>query len=453
MRTSAKPVIVVVDDDPAMVDLVATALGRSFTVHTTTKPTMVGALLREKRPAVLLTDQRMGGMTGLELCRLAHDLDPELPVVMMTAFGSLENAVEAMRAGAFDYVTKPIEMEALEFAIERAAKHHRLITEIAELRAANVVDASLVGSSPAMERVRELVGRLAASDVSVLLLGESGTGKEVTARAIHEASARRHKPFVAINCAALPEALLESELFGHAKGAFTDARVARTGLFIEADGGTLFLDEIGDMPIGLQPKLLRALESRKVRPLGATTELGFDVRVLSATHRDLESAIAQGAFREDLFYRLNVVELTLPPLRARGDDVLLLAQLFLQRFAARSHKPVEGFGPGVAERLLGYGWPGNVRELSNAMERAVALTSRSEISVDDLPERVRAREGGAPVDLPGGVSELTSLEEMEQRYILRAFELLGKNRSLTAQTLQIDRKTLYRKLEKWGVGS
>jgi transcriptional regulator with PAS, ATPase and Fis domain len=250
----------------------------------------------------------------------------------------------------------------------------------------------------------------------------------------------------------MPEALLESELFGHVKGAFTDAKAPHAGLFVQANGGTLLLDEIGDMPLALQPKLLRALETHTVRPVGGAAEVPFDVRIVAATHRDLEEAIASGAFREDLYYRLDVVELSLPPLRARGDDVLLLAQHLLSKFSVRAGKPVRGFGRDVAELLLSYAWPGNVRELSNAMERAVALTTFDQLTVEDLPERVRStRRASSPPAPSNGEADLVPLEEMERRYILRAFELLGKNRTLTAQVLEIDRKTLYRKLERWGV--
>ena len=259
-----------------------------------------------------------------------------------------------------------------------------------------------------MSRVRDLIARVATSEASVLISGESGTGKEVTARAIHDASHRMGGPFVAINCAAISESLLESELFGHAKGAFTDAKATHQGLFVQAHGGTLFLDEIGDMPVALQPKLLRALQERTVRPVGGSSEIAFDVRVISATNHDLEHAVATKEFREDLFYRLNVVEVALPPLRARGEDVLVLAQHFLDRFAQSSGKPVRGFSAAVGEALLGYGWPGNVRELANCLERAVALTRFEELVVDDLPERARsARRSLEPVSGPLPVDAAT----------------------------------------------
>ncbi len=454
MELAARPRVLVVDDDVDMCELVAESIGKRFDVEWQTDPARALDLLRARPFDALVTDFRMRGMTGVELCRAALDVDPALPVILMTAFGSMESAVEAMRAGAYDYVTKPVEMQLLGFAIERAARARRLADEVKRLRAAIVPldDASLMGRSQALTRVRELVARVAVSDAPVLLTGESGTGKELTARAIHAASPRHAGPFVAINCAAMPEALLESELFGHVKGAFTDAKSAHAGLFVQASGGTLLLDEIGDMPLSLQPKLLRALETRSVRPVGGAAEVAFDVRIVAATHRDLEEAIASGAFREDLYYRLDVVEVGLPPLRARGDDVLLLAQHFLSRFSAKSGKPVRGFGADVAEILLAYAWPGNVRELSNAMERAVALTKLEQLAVEDLPDRVRTarRTSAAPASV-GTSDDLVPLEEMERRYILHAFEVLGKNRTLTAQVLEIDRKTLYRKLERWGV--
>jgi DNA-binding NtrC family response regulator len=284
----------------------------------------------------------------------------------------------------------------------------------------------------------------------VLITGESGTGKELVARALAARSRRRAGPFVAINCAAMPEALLESELFGHGKGAFTDAKTARTGLFLQANGGVLFLDEIGEMPLALQPKLLRALQERKVRPLGGDSETAFDARLVAATNRDLETAVEQRRFREDLFYRINVITVALPPLRARGNDVLLLAQHYVQHFAGQFGKNVTGLSSPAAERLCSYGWPGNVRELQNCMERAVALTRFAEIVVEDLPDKIRSYRRSHVVVASDDPTELVPLDEIERRYILRALEALGGNRTLTAQVLGLDRKTLYRKLRSYG---
>jgi transcriptional regulator with PAS, ATPase and Fis domain len=306
----------------------------------------------------------------------------------------------------------------------------------------------LVGQSTALRQAYTLIDRVADVDTTVLITGESGTGKEVAARALHTRGRRRTGPFVAINCAAMPEQLLESELFGHLKGAFTDARAGRTGLFVQANAGTLFLDEVGELPLGLQPKLLRALQERKVRLLGSNEEVEFDARIVAATNRDLELAVEEGRFREDLYYRLNVINLELPPLRARGNDVLLLSQHFIEHFAARTGKRVLGLSPAAAQRLLAYSWPGNVRELQNCIERAVALTSFEQLTVEDLPERVRSYT--APQTLPevSDMSELVTLEEVERRYIHRVLEAVGGSRTLAARILGVDRKTLYRKLHR-----
>jgi two-component system response regulator HydG len=281
----------------------------------------------------------------------------------------------------------------------------------------------------------------------VLITGESGTGKELIARAIHERSQRRG-PFVAINCAAMPEQLLESELFGHVRGAFTDAKTSRAGLFVEADGGTLLLDEIGEMPLTMQTKLLRALEERRVRPVGGTREVPFDARLVAATNKDLEGEVAEGRFREDLFYRINVVRIEAPPLRARGNDILLLAQVFLQRASERSGKAVTGMVKDAAEKLVTYPFPGNVRELVNAMERAVALARYDQLTVDDLPQRIREHTRAAPFVTTDDPDELLTMSELENRYIQRVLEATGGNKTRAAKILGFDRRTLYRKLER-----
>jgi two-component system response regulator HydG len=302
-----------------------------------------------------------------------------------------------------------------------------------------------------MRKVYDLVERVSETDASVLVTGESGTGKELIARSIHDRSRRRNGPFVAINCAAVAENLLESELFGHVKGAFTDARQGRAGLFVEANGGTLFLDEIAELPLGLQPKLLRALQERRVRPVGGTTELRFDARLLTATNRDLEAAVEEGRFRGDLFYRIDVVHVPVPPLRTRGTDVLLLAQHFAQSFSANFGKTVSGLSPAVAEKLVAYSWPGNVRELANAIERAVALTRADTLMVEDLPEKIRLSERSPVATSTFDPMELVPLEEIERRYILRVLEAVRGNRTAAAHALGLDRKTLYRKLKAYGV--
>ncbi len=301
-----------------------------------------------------------------------------------------------------------------------------------------------------MVEVYDLLERIADSETTVLITGESGTGKEVVARELHGRSRRKTGPFVAINCAAMPESLLESELFGHARGAFTDARQAREGLMLRASGGTLFLDEIGEMPLGIQPKVLRALQERTVRPVGESHELPFDARIVTATNRDLESAIEDKTFREDLYYRINVINISLPPLRARGGDVLLLAQHFLAHFADVSGKEVHGLSAAAAKQLMAYPFPGNVRELQNCIERAVALTRGEEIQVEDLPDRIRKHESRNVIVASDDPSDLVPLEEVERRYILRVLAAVEGNKSLAARILGLGRKTLYRRLEAWG---
>ena len=445
--------VLLVDDDSALCETLAVGL-RKRGLDATCKTSASDALrlLEEGDFDVVVTDLNMREMSGIDLCERVAQNRPAVPVIVITAFGSLDSAVAAIRAGAYDFISKPVEVDALAIAVERAATHRRLHEEVKRLRlevAERPRDGDLIGDSAAMRKVNELLARLSDSEATVLIAGESGTGKEVVARAIHKRSRRSHGPFVAINCAAVPEPLLESELFGHARGAFTDAKEAHPGLFVQAKGGTLFLDEIGDMPLGLQPKLLRALQERTVRPLGGKSEIPIDVRIVAASNRDLESAIEEKRFREDLYYRLNVVQVSLPPLRARGSDILPLALAFIQRYAAEARKNVKGFSKEVAAKLTAYAWPGNVRELQNSMERAVALTRLEEICVDDLPEKIRDYRS-SHVDVAGDdPAELVPLEEVERRYILRVVEAVAGNKTAAARVLGLERKTLYRKLERY----
>jgi two-component system response regulator HydG len=448
--------VLVVDDDRDMCDFIAAGLGRrGFAVQWRTSADEAFALMQTEDFDVVISDLNLRGMSGIELCERIAANRPDIPVVVVTGFGSLETAVAAIRAGAYDFITKPFQTDVLRLTLERAIQHRALRAEVTRLRRA-VAETQrfegLVGASEPMRRLFDLLDRVAETDATALITGESGTGKELVARALHARSPRRSGPFVAINCAAMPEALLESELFGHARGAFTDAKAARTGLFLQANGGVLLLDEIGEMPMSLQPKLLRALQERKVRAVGADEEVPFDARIIAATNRDLETAVEERRFREDLFYRINVITVPLPPLRARGtSDLLLLAQHFIGHYAARFGKSVTGLSSGAAERLTSYGWPGNVRELQNCMERAVALTRFTEIVVEDLPEKIRSYRRDHVVVASDDPTELVTIEELERRYILRALEALGGNRTLTAQRLGLDRKTLYRKLRAYGV--
>jgi two-component system, NtrC family, response regulator AtoC len=447
--------ILIVDDDPNMcLMLKANLTRRDFRVTTSRSAAEAFETLRGDDFDVVLSDINMPGENGIDLCaRMVADR-PDVPVIVITAFGNLDTAIAAIRAGAYDFLPKPFEIDALMVALRRAVQHRALRDEVKRLRAA--VDEArrfdeLVGDSEAMRRVYDMIERVKDSSASVLITGESGTGKELVARALHKRSQRGDGPFVAINCAAVPETLLESELFGHARGAFTDAKSARAGLFVRADGGTLFLDEIGELPLGLQPKLLRALQERCVRPVGSDSDVPFDARVITATNRDLEAAIEERRFREDLYYRVNVIPLALPPLRARGNDVLVLAQHFLDRYASLGGKRMSGISAPAAAHLLRYGWPGNVRELQNCIERAVALAQYAELAVEDLPERMResrpSQLGGASDD----PAELLPMEEVERRYVLRVLDAVGGNKTVAARVLGFDRTTLYRKLERYGM--
>ncbi len=443
--------VLLVDDDPDLAKLLIASLPRvRFTYKQDPREAVEAASAEDFD--VVLTDVEMPEMSGLELCERVVATRPDTPVVMLTSHAKLNIAIEAIRVGAFDFVTKPPAIPQLGIAIERAASIHALRTEVKRLRSEGVaprVD-GLIGESETMRAVRAMLDRVAAADVSILITGESGTGKEVVARAIHDHSKRKAGPFVAINCAAVPENLLESELFGHVRGAFTDARGARTGLFAEASHGTLFLDEIGDMPLSLQPKLLRALQERTIRPLGGNHEIPIDVRIVAATNTDLEEAFANKSFREDLYFRINVLNMALPPLRARAGDALILAQKFVTEFSLRMRKPVKGIAHAAGEKILAYQWPGNVRELQNAMERAVALTRWEEIAVEDLPEKVAAYTSSHVVVAANDPTELVTMDEVEKRYILRVLEAVGGNRTEASKVLGLDRKTLYRKLLRYG---
>jgi DNA-binding NtrC family response regulator len=449
------PRVLLIDDDVALCETLSLGLRRrGFEVSTRTSADEALQALYAGDYDALVTDLHMRGTGGIELCERVVANRPDVPVLVLTAFGSLDSAVAAIRAGAYDFINKPVELDVLAIALDRAVAHRSLREEVKRLRLETGrlprFD-ELVGGSPAMHEAYDLIDRVASSDATVLVTGESGTGKEVVARAIHGRSHRRAGPFVAINCAAVPETLLESELFGHAKGAFTDAKSDAPGLFRLANRGTLFLDEIGDMPLALQPKLLRVLQERTVRPVGGRGEVPVDVRVVAATNRDLESAVEEGRFREDLYYRINVVHIPLPPLRARTGDILPLAAHFLAHFAARAGKSVTGIAPAAAEKLASYAWPGNVRELQNCMERAVALTRFEQIGTDDLPEKVRDYRRSHVLVASDDPSELVPLEEVERRYIARVMEAVHGNKTAAARILGIERKRLYRMLERLDV--
>jgi DNA-binding NtrC family response regulator len=403
---------------------------------------------------VVVSDLRMPDLDGFDLLRDIKATEPSPHIIVITAFGSIDTAIKAVKLGAYDYITKPFEVEALVLAVEKALGERGLRRELARLRrevARPYGLENIVGKSTSMQEIFGLVTRLSGSTASVLVTGESGTGKELVARAIHYNSPRAKRPFVAVNLAAIPETLIESELFGYKRGAFTDARTDHSGLFVEADGGTIFLDEIGELSPPLQAKLLRVLQERELRPLGATRSEKVDVRVVAATNRDLEARMRTGLFREDLYYRLNVIHVAIPPLRARPEDIVPLAEHFL---AAARQRGASGhartISPHAAKALLAYPWPGNVRELENVIERAVALSDAEAIGLDDLPPQVKERRSSDM--LAGPLARGLTLAELEREYIERVLAAEGGNKTRAAARLGLDRKTLYRKLEEYAKG-
>lgn len=445
--------IALIDDDPEMRSMVQDfLLSAGYTVESFGRPDeALAQLLSEKvRPGLVLTDLQMPEISGIEVTKRLKSKFPDLPVVVMTAFGSIESAVEAMRKGAFDYLAKPFKLAEMKIVVERAILMSQLTRDNQSLRAEvkkSFTKGNLLGKSKPMREIFDLLERVAPAQSSILITGESGTGKEVIARTIHQMSPRANKAFVAVNCTAIPETLLESELFGHAKGSFTGADRKKIGLFEEAQGGTLFLDEIGDMSPSLQAKLLRVLQERKIRPVGETKDLDIDVRVLAATHKDLKKAIAEGLFREDLFYRLNVIPVPVPPLRNRKEDIPLLAQSFLDKYAAINQSAVRSFSPLALHLLMERAWPGNVRELENLVERMVVMSRKSVIDEDDIPPA----ESTPVEDFYGRmIQDLPSMEQLEKRYIEFVLVKTGGKKDKASQILGINRRTLYRKERDYG---
>lgn len=438
--------ILVVDDDAAVVEFLTEMLeDRGWDAIGVTEAERALARLRDDAFDVVISDVEMPGMRGVELMKAMRDARPGTRVILITAFGSIETAVEAVRAGAHDFITKPFEMQTLYFAVERALRERSLERELEAARAQlGFAGASLVARSPAMRRVVELAERAAQTDATVLLTGESGSGKGAVARFIHERGRRACGPFLAINCAALPATLVESELFGVKRGAFTDAHRDRPGLFAEASGGTVFLDEIGEMPLEMQPKLLLALELGRVRPVGGTEDVAIDARIIAATNAALELALRERRFRPDLYYRLNVIRVDIPPLRERPEDIEPLVMVLLARATARFGREVRGLDPAAWRWLHEQSWPGNVRELGNALERAVALSQGDTLGLEDLTPVA----GQAPlVDTLVGGDELPTLSEVERRYIHLVLGRVDGNKLQAAKVLGIDRRTLYRRLE------
>ncbi|CUQ65714.1 sigma-54-dependent transcriptional regulator [Candidatus Nitrospira inopinata] len=441
--------ILVVDDDADMRELAQDMLkDRGHQVSVAGSGEEALKLLAEEDYAVVLTDLRMKGMQGLELLNQIKREYPEVNVVLMTAFGSVDTAVEAMKHGASDYLTKPVKKDELIRVVERVIREAALRREVDRLRKEVRKEYSfhqILGKSKAIQAVFDLIRRVADSPTNVLITGESGTGKELVAKAIHYNSSRKEAPFVPVNCAAIPEQLLESELFGHMRGAFTDAKVDKRGLFEEAQKGTLFLDEISELPLMLQAKLLRAIQEKEIRRVGATKPIAVDVRIIAATNLNLADEVKNKRFREDLYYRLNVIELKLPPLRERREDIPLLVDAFLKKCAETGGKPVKGISEAALAMLIDYAWPGNVRELENVIERAVTLSRGDKVSPDDLPPAVQGARGDRRV-LDEAAEKSLPLHEVEKEYIKKILEKTGGNKYQAAHVLGIDRKTLYRKL-------
>ena len=450
--------ILVVDDDTVARDLLAEALKKEgYSVEAYASGEEAIARGREGRVDLVLTDIRMGAVDGLTVLREFKRMSQDTAIVVLTAFGSLEGAIEAIKQGAYDYLAKPFKKEEIKLVVQRSLDHCRLLRENTKFREelkSKDEWSPLVGSSPAMLEVYKLVARVSESRSTVLLQGESGTGKELIARAIHGNSPRREKPFVPVNCGALPDTLLESEMFGYEKGAFTGAVGTKTGLFESANGGTLFLDEVGELGQALQVKLLRVMQDHEVRRVGGTTSIKVDVRIIAATNRDLEQFVKEGKFRDDLFYRLNVVRITLPSLKERQEDIPMLAHHFLQKCAAGATTAVRGFHPDTLDCLNRYRWPGNVRELENAIERAVSLSHGPLLTPDDLPAAIR--QASNPTDQKPDIPETAesvylTLEEVEKRHLMRVLKETKGNKVKAAKILGIDRRTLYRMAERFGL--
>jgi DNA-binding NtrC family response regulator len=442
--------LLVVDDEQTTRELCA-AVAQQSGLKVATVATAEDALevLEQSAIDIMLTDLKLPESSGLELLRKAHDLHPEVAVVVLTQYGTIDSAVEATRMGAMDYVTKPFRVDELRTRLERVMhavelqQENRLLREQLRTRPGFGL---MIGMSAKMERVYKMVEKVSQHEYPVLILGESGTGKELVAKSIHYSGPRKDRPFVPVDCSALVPTLIESELFGYVKGAFTGAMQAKQGLLESAHGGTLFLDEIGDMPVDLQAKLLRALQEREIKPVGSTDRRQIDVRIIAATNRDLESAIRGGTFRQDLYFRLNVVQIKLPPLRDRKSDIPLLVTAFLEKFS-ESRGPVRTISDDAMRRLVAYDWPGNVRELENAIERAVALGSGPIVHVADLPSNLHypSSERAPQKD------ELLPLEELERRAILRTLRETSGDKLAAARMLGIGKTTLYRKLKQYRV--
>jgi two-component system response regulator HydG len=451
------PKILVVDDDHAHRTMLRTLIaGWGYAVSEADDGARAIENVTQQAYDLVLMDVRMVKVSGLEALDKIKAINPAIPVIIMTAYSSVETAVEALKQGAHDYLTKPLDFDKLRLTMERAMEHNRLRVENRRLkeRLGKQFDSrNIIGRSPAMTNLLETVAQVAPSEATVLISGESGTGKELIAGALHYNSSRKDGPYVKLNCAAITETLLESELFGHEKGAFTGAERRREGRFFQAHHGSLFLDEVSEMPLTMQVKLLRVLQERELTRVGGETTIRVDVRLIAATNRDLLEQISRGAFREDLYYRLNVVALQLPPLRQRKEDIPLLAQHFLNMFAAKNHKTIKGFSPRAMDHLIRHRWPGNVRELMNAVERAVVLAHSEFLTESEFPIINDAEDSGHANTGTLNHDAGASLEAVEKTTILNTLEAVGGNKSEAARRLGITRKTLHKKLKAYGVMS
>jgi len=444
---ASKGNVLLIDDDEGVLGLLGEVLEKEGYAAVQAKTGQEALVQAQRLPfEVVLADLRLPDLDGIEVLRILRTVDPDLPVIVMTAFGSMETAVEAIKEGAYDYISKPFNLEEVRLTVRRACERRRLLQDNRMYREAlreKYRFENIVGTSPRMVEVYRTAARVASTRSTILLVGESGTGKELIARAIHYNSPRGEAPFVAVDCGALPESLLESELFGHEKGAFTGAHVLKKGLFEVAHGGTAFLDEVGDIGPSLQAKLLRVLQEREIRRVGGVEPIKVDIRVIAATRRDLEALVKSGKFREDLFYRLSVVTIVLPPLREREEDIPLLAMHFLRKYASEAGKNITHIAPEAMALLCRYDWPGNVRELEHVIERAVALTANPVLLPEDLPAKLQQPSSGPDV--------FPSLQEMEKRHLQRALEKAKGNRKRAAELLGVSRRTLYRMARRHGI--
>ncbi|MDK9708331.1 MAG: sigma-54 dependent transcriptional regulator [Desulforhopalus sp.] len=460
MSTQQKPAhVLIVDDDSNHLKILQTIVRSwGYQVSVADDGSVAVEKVKERPFDLVLMDVRMTRMNGIEALRHIKQYNPAIPILIMTAYSSVDTAVEALKAGAYDYLIKPLDFEVLKLSLSRTLEHSGLKAENATLKSKMGADYDLkniIGKSKPMKELVEMLAMIAPSEATVLITGKSGTGKELIAKSIHHNSRRKDQSLVVVNCAALTETLLESELFGHEKGAFTGADKRREGRFMLADKGTIFLDEIGETSAAMQAKLLRVIQEREIQRVGGEETLSVDVRILAATNRNLEEEVKSGKFREDLFYRLNVVTLRVPPLCERQDDIPLLAQYFLEKFATKNHKQVKGFSPLAMDMLLKHAWPGNVRELENTIERAVILLLDAHITEKELPATITdaytEKSDWVEQSVAPTVAAIRPLEEIEREAILATLEDSGGNKSVTAKNLGINRKTLYKKLKEYGI--